>query len=235
MKLSKRLPGLIFASLFFLTSINAMAESTDALYVQNYRDVLDRYYTLLTDGSGEGEMGVWEAKLYPLQATALDSVGYALEDISGDCVPELLIGAIARQDNQLAYGSEIFAMYTCVNGEPTLTFEGWARNRYCTMGEGTFFYQGSGGAMFSLFGTYTLTPDGTSLVCDDLYFTYEKSGNPEKVALYHNQTGSMEPAESQELSIPEEQFWQMEAELESRVREIGLLPFSPIHPFFFGK
>lgn len=200
MKLSKQLPGLIFASLFFLTSINAMAESTDALYVQDYRDVLDRYYTLLindsAEGSGEGEMGVWEAKLYPLQATALDSVGYALKDISGDGMPELLIGAIARWDNQLAYGSEIFAMYTCAGGEPTLTFEGWARNRYCTMGEGTFFYQGSGGAMFSLFGTYTLTPDGTSLVCDDLYFTYEKSGNPEKVALYHNQTGSMEPAKS---------------------------------------
>ncbi|HQA97443.1 MAG TPA: hypothetical protein PLA31_11110 [Clostridia bacterium] len=48
--------------------------------------------------------------------------------------------------------------------------------------------------------------------------------------LYHNRTGSMDPAESEELAIPEEQFWQLEAALESRVRKIALTPFSQYAP-----
>lgn len=231
----QRLTGWVLAILLFLTAAGAMAEAADPRRARAYQDVLDRYYALLTDdeadGSGEGEIGVWEAKLYPGDAgSALDSVGYALEDISGDGVPELLIGAIARRDGRLAYGSKIFALYACADGIPALTFEGWARSRYYTAGGGTFFYQGSGGAMFSLFGAYALSPDGTRLVCEDLYFTQEKPDAPGETGLYRNRTGSMEPAESEELSIPEEQFRQLETALESRVQEIALIPFSQYTP-----
>lgn len=240
MKIPQRLTGLVLAALLFLTAAGMMAEAADPRCAQAYRDVLDRYYTLLTDedaeGGGEGETGVWEAKLYPGDTgNPLDDVGYAQMDVSGDGVPELLIGAIARRDDQLAYGSEIFAMYAWVDGNPMLTFEGWARNRYYAMAEGAFFYQGSSGAAFSLFGSYTLSPDGASLVCNDLYFTREKPDAPEETGLYHNRTGSMDPENSEELSIPEEQFWQLEAELESRVQEMVLIPFSQYAPSLYGN
>ena len=235
MNILKRLTGWVLAVLLTLAAVSGMAEGADSRCDRAYQEVLDRYYALLTDdsadGSGEGEIGVWEARTCPGDTgSALDSVGYALEDMSGDGVPELLIGAITRRDGQLAYGSEIFALYACADGVPALTFEGWARSRHYTMGGGAFFYQGSGGAMFSLFGAYALAPDGSRLVCEDLYFTQEKTGTPEEIVLYHNRTGSMDPAESEELAIPEEQFWQLEAALESRVREIALTPFSQYAP-----
>jgi hypothetical protein len=235
MGIPQRLTGLILAVLLSLTAISVMAETVDTQCKQGYLNMLDRYYALLiddnADGSGEGEAGVWEAKLYPGDTgSVLDSVGYALHDMSGDGVPELLIGAITHRDNQLSYGSKIYAMYTCVDGVPTLTFESWARSRFYTMEEGTFFYQGSSSAMVSLFGKYTLSPDGVCLSCNDLYFTDEKPSTPEETVLYHNQTGSMEPAMSEELSVPEEQFWRLEAELENRVQDIVLIPFSQYTP-----
>lgn len=234
MSVLQRMTGLVLAVLLILAGSGVAAEA-DAPCAQAYQQVLDRYYALLTDknaqGTGEGETGVWEAALYPGDTGgALDSIGYALQDMSGDGVAELLIGAITHRDDQLAYGSEIFAMYACIDSVPTLTFEGWARSRYYTAAEGTFFYQGSNSASFSLFGSYTLSPDGARLVCRDLYFTCEKPNVPDETALYHSQTGSAEPADSEELTIPEEQFRQLEATLESQVRPICLIPFSQYTP-----
>ena len=43
-------------------------------------------------------------------------IGYFLKDISGDGVPELIVGAIAEEDGTYRYGSELYAVYSCQQG-----------------------------------------------------------------------------------------------------------------------
>ncbi len=234
MKHSKHIILWLLLVLLTLPGANTQAETEDFPCAFSYQEVLNRYHTLLAkedaEGDGVGETGVWEAKMYPTQGTPLDSVGYAIVDVSGDGMPELLIGAITRHGEGRAYGNEIYALYACKENEPQLTFEGWGRSRHSWMGDGKFFYQGSGGAAFSMFGTYSLSSDGTNLICNDLYFTQEKENNVEELGLYHNQSGSTEPAASEELTISEGQFWQMEAKLEQLVQDMVLTPFAEYVP-----
>lgn len=199
-------------------------------YTMVYKEVLDHYYVLLSEPSdeyepGEGETGVLEAVM-SMGCEPMEGIGYSTLDISGDGTPELLIGAVAGESGDGCYGNEIYAVYTCSSGTPTLSFEGWYRNRYRYTGNGSFFYQGSGGAMYSMFGSFILTVDGTGLSCNDYYFTFEKDESFTEIGFFHNTTGEWDTAVSEELSITDEQFWQKEAEYESLVQNIALTAFS---------
>lgn len=198
--------------------------------VPDYEGTLDRYYKLIASGAEDydpdnGETGVFEVVMGMGSEDALDHIGYAILDISGDGVPELLIGAIEDVSAPNQTGSETFAVYHQVNGETSLTFDGWGRNGYRYLGEGKFLYQGSSGAMYSIFGTYTISPDGSSLSNDDYYFTYEKDETFEEIGFYHNTIGEMDKAVSKELDMTAEEFWQMEEALMDQVQGIELTHF----------
>ena len=200
-------------------------------YREVYGEVLDGYYDLIANSPEdydprEGETGVLEAIMGKEGGEALDSVGYSIQDISGDGIPELLIGAVTEKENSVSYGNEILAVYACVDGIPRFSFEGIARSSYRYTGEGSFLYQGSNGAMYSIFGTYTISPDGVSLSCNDYYFTFEKDKNFQEIGVYHNTSGKWDKSVSEELSITDEQFWQMESDREKRIQNIELIPFS---------
>ncbi len=71
-------------------------------YTKIYTEVLDSYYNLILSGSedyqiGDGKMGLLEAISFMETNDALASVGYAIQDISEDGIPELLIVAIAEK------------------------------------------------------------------------------------------------------------------------------------------
>ena len=139
------------------------AEEVDGIEI--YKDILDDFFRLIANGTEEdiyfeGSDGVAEALWAMEGENALDAIGYSIKDISGDGIPELLVGAM---DNSHS-GKEIYAVYSCQNGTPICTLSGWSRSAYTSMGDGRFLYQGSGGAMNSIFGTYTISPDGTSLI-----------------------------------------------------------------------
>lgn len=200
-------------------------------YMRVYGEVLDGYYNLIAYCSEEydpreGETGVLEAIRGKGNHEALDSVGYALQDISGDGIPELLIGAVTERENSISYGNEIFAAYSCVENIPRLSFEGIARSSYRFTGEGNFFYQGSNGAMYSIFGTYTISPDGRFLSCNDYYFTYEKDESFQEIGYYHNTSGKWDKSVSKELGLTGDQFWQMASDLEQQIHNVELIPFS---------
>ena len=55
-------------------------------------------------------------------------------------------------DGEMGPQSVIFNVYTVKEEEPYPVFEGWARSSYSWMGDDHFYYQGSGGAMITLFG-----------------------------------------------------------------------------------
>lgn len=197
--------------------------------LQVYGGTLDRYYERIITGgeiwdAGEGETGVMEAVG---QGGGPDDVGYAVCDLSGDGIPELLIGGIAQAHS----GSDLYAVYAAPAGVPVLTAEGWARNRLHWLGENRFLYAGSNGAIYSMFGTYVLSEDGTALDCEDFWFTYEKDAAQTEVGFYRNDSGIWDPAVSRELDIAEADFWQQETELEAQIRAVELTPFSAYEPY----
>lgn len=200
-------------------------------YLEIYRPILDSLTDLLakgTDDNGpqEGQNAVWEVLSGMDNLQAANNTGYALEDLNGDDIPELLICDVSRHDGLLAYGSTIYALYTCRDGQPVLFFEGWARNRYSLLTDNTILNIGSGGAMYAIWGIYNLSPDGTELQCLDYFFTHEKDGDFENIAFYHNLTGEWDPDLSEELEMTEEQFWQLQQDAVDRIGEISLIPFS---------
>ena len=198
-----------------------------------YDAVLDRYALRLRNGiddseMGEGESGVWEI-IGAMGEKAGDAVGYTLFDISGDGVPELVIGDIselAANGEKTGLGSQIYACYTAVDGTPQLVFEGWGRNGYWYAGENRIFNLGSGGAMYTIFGMYALSEDGTTLECTDYYFTYELDENFEEIGFFHNTTGEWDPDVSEQLDVDEEAFWMIEEEMDQQIRNMELTPFS---------
>lgn len=197
-------------------------------YRQTYGDVLDRFSALLANGTGkqdpgEGETGLLEAIT---RGDSPDRMGYAITDLSGDGVPELLIGAISKKEASLAYGSEIYAVYTVVNGSPSFVLEGTVRSSYRYLGGHDFLYQSSDGAMNTGFGVYSLSSDGAALICQDYYFACAEDGSPEKTEFYRNTTGERDKAGSERLRISSEEFLEIEETLTKRLREIELSPFS---------
>ncbi len=195
-------------------------------YEQLYSGILDGMYKLISSGLTEdcivqeGEAGVAEVIMYIDSSAALGSIGYTIHDISGDGVPELIIGSIPDE----SVGCDIYAVYTCDGDKPMLAFEGWSRNLFRVIGEGKFLNVSSGGAMYTSIGVYTIALDGRSLICDDLYFTEEKDESFSEMGFYHNTTGEMKKEASEEIS--EEQFRDKEAELSNQIQYLELTPFT---------
>ncbi|MDI9471567.1 MAG: hypothetical protein GX260_01785 [Tissierellia bacterium] len=205
------------------------SEEEEIDYLSLYANILDRYYYLIAvnpDDFNDAEMGVFEATLGKEKEAALQTIGYSIEDISGDGIPELIIGAISEEKDSLFFGNEMYALFTLVNDRPQFVFEGWSRNSFQYAGEGSFFHWGSSGAMYTLFGMYSLTADATELIGNDFYFTFEKDESFQEIGFYHNTTGEMNKDVSEELSITDEEFWQIAADFEKEIQNMELIPFS---------
>ncbi len=201
------------------------AASSSVNYEQIYKPVLDDFYAVIRgrgDSYSEYVVGVVEATRFNNNVEeSMNSVGYTIQDLSGDGVPELLIGSM---DNNLY--SMIYALYTCRNGAPMLNFVGMSRNSYVYLGEGRLLNHGSNGAAYIIFGDYKLSYDGTSLMCNDLYFTYEKDPGFSEIGFYHNASGIFDKKVSEELKVTSEQFWDIHASLAKDAQHMELIPFA---------
>ncbi|MCR5826380.1 MAG: hypothetical protein K6G54_07425 [Oscillospiraceae bacterium] len=125
-------------------------------------------------------------------------VGWMLTDLNGDGTQELLV----VQDEDIVVGG-----YSIVNGAPVRFLNGWSRNMYFLLADGCFYNQGSGGAMYTMFGRYHLSEDGTQLVCEDCYFTDVKEGSEDELAFFHNTTGEWDTAASEPFEGTLDDFW----------------------------
>ena len=65
--------------------------------------------------------------------------------------------------------------------------------------QGRFYNEGANGAMYGIFATYTIAQDGSSLLCNDYYFTHEKGQDMSEVAYFHNTSGQWDTKVSEEL------------------------------------
>jgi len=167
-----------------------------------YQDLITFYDALVRNPyayEGDGNAGFVEAAC-SLGKDAPAEMGCLIQDLSGDGVPELVVGQL---------GGPVFAVYTQVGGRPYLVFEGWYRNSYVYAGDGSFYNTASASASSSGVGTFRLSKDGTKLQCESFLFTAaDKKG---KLSVYRNRTGSWDPADSQKTAMTVEDFWSMEA------------------------
>ena len=111
---------------------------------QAYAVVIGEYYTALEQRRNGAEL--MEAGLNYMAADCygdapLENLGYAIADIDGDGVQELLIGTIKADE---FYEKMVFSLYTMdENGVNKLVFDGTERNRYYYAGENRFANLGS--------------------------------------------------------------------------------------------
>lgn len=227
------LRGLLTAILIIFVSFGepglsgtCAASSARTDYTQIYKPILEDFREIIISkpemSYDHAMMAVIDATRFNTVGEALDMVGYTIMDVSGDGIPELLIGSVGDD-----FSSVIYALYTCRNGVlPVLNFTSMYRNGYTMIGEGRFLYFGSNGAIYSIFGDYEILPDGTSLICRDFYFTYEKDPDLMEIGFYHNTSGVYNKDDSEELKISDEQFSEIFNSLKNREKKIKFTPFS---------
>ncbi|MBQ1947076.1 MAG: hypothetical protein II359_00490 [Clostridia bacterium] len=198
-------------------------------YTEKYEDVLAEVYAFIENiedevGPEDGFTGVWDAAM-ALGDAALSEIGYVFKDLNEDGVSELLIGAFHKEETYT--NNEIYMVYTLENEIPVFLLEGRSRSFYALKEDNSFYYFGSNGAAYSIFGTYYLAEDNT-IACNDYYFTYPRDDDPETVELFHNTTGVYEREASEKLTISLDEFWMLDEEAAQGTAKLEATPFSAL-------
>lgn len=206
--------------------VNELEEPIE-YYENMYRDVLNSNYDIITGGIdnyeySEGNSGIGEVVMSG-DENVENTIGYTFVDSNNDGIVELIIGAISDEKDGKYYGQYIYSIYTYID-MPQLVLEGWSRNRCFILGDGTFYTEGSSGAMYSVFENYELISNETEVACIDYYFSKEKDETFDEYGFYHNTTGEWDITVSEELS--EEDYWNIAAEYSNRTITLELTPFS---------
>lgn len=123
---------------------------------------------------------------------ASTQLGYALKDIDGNGVPELLLGTLNGNNMGADYSSIVYALFTLDNGSPVKLFSSFERSRYFLSTMGDFFFSGSGGAAYSYAYIYTL--NGTALYVSEGVWTDGVDENGEVIARYSSGGDNMQTA-----------------------------------------
>ncbi|MCR5301209.1 MAG: hypothetical protein K6E49_02085 [Lachnospiraceae bacterium] len=163
--------------------------------VLDYGFNIDKEYDYVSGGLSEKVM-------YSQDDDLLNSIGYLITDMSGDGIPELLIGSDENYNDET--NSYIYTLCSIIDEKPECIIAGSTRSSYNYMGDDHFYYEGSGGASITIFGKNHLSRDGSEIVWDDFYFTDEKEDG--EIGIYHNNTGIFSGDESEELNISEKEF-----------------------------
>lgn len=116
-----------------------------------YDALLSQYYQAVSEQWGGGKlmdanMNYMLSDCYYFDAAPLDCLGYAIRDLDGDGVPELMIASTGAITDEF-YGKLVFDMYTLdEEGKPCKVFYSAERNRYYYAGDALFANMGSSGA-----------------------------------------------------------------------------------------
>lgn len=121
-----------------------------------YEPILKQYRTALEENR-TGQQLVDAGLNFMIRDVPSEAVGYAVDDLDDNGVPELIIGTISTDD---FYGKLIFVLYTVDDGEPVQIFSSIERNRYYYAGGTRFANIGSSGADSSYVTTVKLEGEG---------------------------------------------------------------------------
>lgn len=197
-------------------------------YEAVYAPILDEVVDAVNNGCDGTEefkyisTGTIEAVMFGTNEDLYKRIRYMIKDISGDGIPELLIGEnAAYEPNGEEDDSYIFEGYTCKDGKLVRFLEGWGRNSFQPIDDSTFHYYGSSGAMSSAYGICHISEDGTSLVWDDFYFS--DGTDDESIVYYHNKTGEWDKDNSEILDVSGNEFWSKDEEIECKTLDWNTL------------
>ena len=200
-------------------------------YVAVYKPILDQVYDVAMNGydydkgyenvsGGIIELASWETDLK-------NKIKYVIWDISGDGVPELLIGYDNTAYQSGEEYSTVLSGYTCVDGKPVCFLECWARSSCDWMGNGYFRHMGSNSAWEGTMGKCHVSKDGTKLIYDELYHHIGDDVTGE-TNFYYNTTGEYGIENSQKLDFT----WDDYSRIENGYH-VELLPWDSI--VYYGK
>lgn len=222
----------------------AQADDTDTVYLKpcsTYQDILDNAYEVITaDGTAEiveadvifSSVGIREAGIGRSTDESLAGIGYTFYDVDGNGTKELIIADIADGDGG-PWDNRILLMYSLDDDKPVLLVDGWARNRYYLLNDGTIYNEGSGGAAYTIFATYRMAEDGISLKVIDYYFSGYLDASLEEYWLaegnwgwFHNTTGEQTVDESELVKLEDEDMmWEMMEDYMAQVKQLDLTLF----------
>ena len=196
-------------------SLPSAPVSAEAAYddlIQRYRQIVTDPYASSANGAGERCVLVAAQDMLEWGEDPSAALGYVIQDLSGDGVPELVIGFLP--DHSILE----YAVYTLADGSPQLVL-GDESGSLGYVGNGSFHYvvtlpTGMGQ------GTVFLSQDGTQLLWNDFYFTLDDIFGDDAITIYHNTTGSLDPAESELTDWTMEYFYAWEPEY------LPMTPFS---------
>ena len=166
-------------------------------FVTAYGGVISAYYRAYSSGNTSAEYA-WNNGLSEMIAYS-QHVGYALRDLNGDGIPELLVMGIGTDDFS---NGMLYDLYTLANGEAVQLACSRARSRYYLHEDGSILNEGSNGAGNSIYVVNRLY--GSELVPVESVFTWFMG---EETDGYYRQSDgySYEPREYDEY-LTEESF-----------------------------
>lgn len=154
--------------------VNEEEEEEPVDYESVYSIILDRYYDSVSqelDPQGLTNAGICYLCALNYGDDPLGNIGYAYKDVTGNGIPELIIGAVND-------GRTLFELYTIVDNAVVSVLASAERNAYFLCSDGTIANTGSSSAALSAFNYYTI--DGANLVFKEgiLYDGMANEENP---------------------------------------------------------
>lgn len=162
-----------------------------------YQSVLDLYKSALENGVSEPD--AW-SKGYSEMAGYANHAGYALVDLDGNGVQELIVAGTGSDNNS---GNIIYEIDTIVNGNLVNLCTSHARDRFYLMNDNRVMNWGSGGAAYDFFNIYNVI-GGTLDLIENLHSDLDEEGYSIWYYTNYNDTGLEEPLAievAQELTV----------------------------------
>ena len=152
----------------------AVTEKASITVRDPYGEIIETYRTVHRSGTGNIEKGISEL------VNNYDFLGYALMDLDGNGVQELILASDAYNSN---YPNVIYGIYSLQNGSVVCATMSRARERYFMLNDGSFLMRGSSGAMYSHWITYKFS--GTSLSLQEQIWTSDEPHDLADFAPYY--------------------------------------------------
>lgn len=210
------------------------AESSAAVvkvpaYEREYGKLVEGIYNFVNDGNmdkvpQQGMTGIYELRDRMGYVDALNMLGYTLQDINNDKVPELIFAILDNEKQGKGYyGKDIYAIYTFVDGKIKFVDEGWARSNIKLLANNMLLTRGNSSNTDYVLALKDLLPNGNKR-CIDMYFTRSKSNNEPGLDVYRNNAGRDDVAVSQKTNMTADEFFDMGEEMAGDSVKLELLP-----------
>lgn len=198
-------------------------------YEREYGKLVEGIYNFVNDGNmdkvpQQGMTGIYELRDRMGYADALNMLGYTLQDINNDKVPELIFAILDNEKQGKGYyGKDIYAIYTFVDGKIKFVDEGWARSNIKLLANNMLLTRGNSSNADYVLALGDLLPNGNKR-CIDMYFTRSKSNNEPGLDVYRNNVGRGDVAVSQKTNMTADDFFDMGEEMAGDSVKLELLP-----------